>query len=77
MNSNDSFLRACTLLGSQRELAARLGVSFQAISQVACDRRPIPAEWCPVIEEATKGEVRCELLRPDVRCVVLRGKTDE
>ena len=77
MNSNDSFLRACKLLGSQRELAARLGVSFQAISQVACDRRPIPAEWCPVIEEATKGEVRCESLRPDVRWGVLRRNTDE
>ena len=32
----------------------------------------VPAEYCPRIEEATGGLVRCEDLRPDVRWDVLR-----
>lgn len=28
--------------------------------------RPIPKERCPAIEQAAKGKVRAELLRPDV-----------
>jgi DNA-binding transcriptional regulator YdaS (Cro superfamily) len=30
----------------------------------------VPAEWCPRIEEATKGEVRRHQLRPDLWPVV-------
>lgn len=37
------------------------------------DQMP-PAEYCPDIERATRGEVRCEELRPDVDWAVLRGK---
>ena len=32
----------------------------------------VPAEYCPRIEAATNGLVRCEDLRPDVRWDVLR-----
>lgn len=34
--------------------------------------RKVPAEWCPVIEEATKRKIRCEDLRPDIDWAVLR-----
>jgi len=34
----------------------------------------VPAEYCPSIERATNGAVRCEELRPDVDWSVLRRK---
>jgi DNA-binding transcriptional regulator YdaS (Cro superfamily) len=34
------------------------------ISQWACGSRPIPAERCPAIEQATDGEVTCEEMSP-------------
>jgi len=34
--------------------------------------RKVPAEWCPIIEEATQRKLRCEDLRPDVDWAVLR-----
>lgn len=35
-------------------------------------RQNVPAEYCPAIERATGGMVRCEELRPDVEWDVLR-----
>lgn len=35
--------------------------------------RKVPAEWCPTIESATSGRIRCEDLRPDIDWVVLRN----
>ena len=32
----------------------------------------VPAQYCPTIERATSGQVRCEDLRPDVEWGVLR-----
>lgn len=34
--------------------------------------RGVPAEYCPAIERATRGTVRCEDLRPDIDWAVLR-----
>jgi hypothetical protein len=39
--------------------------------------RPVPAERCPVIEQATNGLVTCEELRPDIPWGVLRNKQPE
>jgi len=33
----------------------------------------VPAEFCPDIERATLGRIRCEELRPDVDWAYLRG----
>lgn len=67
--------RAAEALGSQRALAELLGVSNGAVSQWKTPGRRIPAEYCPVIERATKDRgkpVMCEELRPDMDWAILR-----
>lgn len=66
--------RATGIVGSQSVLAAALGVSKGAVSQWKEEGRRVPAEHCPIIEEMTRGAVRCEDLRPDIRWDVLRAK---
>lgn len=58
--------------GRRSELAKRIGVNPQLLSQWIHGVRPVPAARCPAIEEATNGKVRCEDLRPDVAWHVLR-----
>lgn len=65
---------AAEVLGSQKALAAALGVSTGAVSQWKEEGRKIPAEHCPVIERLTRGKVRCEQMRPDIAWGVLRRK---
>lgn len=65
--------KACDVLGSQRALADRLGVTPPTINQWISGARPVPAERCPAIERATGGAVTCEELRPDVDWAYLRG----
>ena len=60
-------------VGGPTKLAAILSVSAQAVCFWRDGQRKIPAERCPLIEEATGGLVRCEDLRPDVRWDVLRS----
>ena len=64
---------AAAILGSQKALADRVGVTPAAVNQWISGFRPIPAERCPTIERATKGVIRCEDLRPDVDWAYLRG----
>ncbi|RST54125.1 transcriptional regulator [Variovorax sp. DXTD-1] len=68
----NSIRKACEVLGSQTALAKALEVTPAAVNQWISGARPIPAEKCPAIERATKGQVRCEDLRPDVAWDVLR-----
>lgn len=68
----DAIDRAAEVLGSQTALAELLGVSKGAVSQWKDPGRRVPAEYCPLIERATQGKVRCEELRPDVAWEVLR-----
>lgn len=68
-----SAARAIQAAGSQTELARRIGVTKQFVSHWATGRRAVPAEYCPAIERATGGAVRCEDLRPDIDWAVLRG----
>jgi DNA-binding transcriptional regulator YdaS (Cro superfamily) len=64
-------------IGSQRgnatRLAASLAISPQYLSQMASGYRPVPAEYCPLIEHLTDGSVRCESLRPDIAWELVRG----
>lgn len=69
---NIAFEAVCKFAGSQKKLADRLGVTPGFISQVVNGRRPVPIEWCPVIEEMTGGMYLCEFLRPDVKWGVVR-----
>lgn len=50
---------------TQRELAAKLGITPVLINQWANGKRPIPPERCVEIERATNGEVTRPELRPD------------
>lgn len=64
--------KACAILGGQRVLADRLGVTPPFVNQWLSGYRRVPAERCPDIERLTGGAVRCEDLRPDVDWGVLR-----
>jgi len=69
--------RAAEILGSQTALAELLGLSKGAVSQWKEPGRRVPAEYCPLIERATQGRVRCEELRPDVAWDVLREQSNK
>lgn len=73
----DAIERAAECLGSQSALADLCGVSKGAVSQWKEPGRRVPAEYCPLIERATDGKVRCEQLRPDVAWDVLRMQAGE
>lgn len=68
--------RAVDLLNGQAALAAAIGVKQQNVWNWLNRAGGIPpAEFCPAIERATEGKVRCEELRPDVAWDVVRGQT--
>lgn len=66
--------RAARIVGTQAGIAKALNVTKAAVSQWKGAGGQVPAEHCPLIEEMTKGAVRCEDMRPDIRWDVLRGK---
>lgn len=66
--------RAIQHVGSgQVGLAKAIGASPQQVQQWLYGKRPVPYEWCPRIEVATKGTVRADELRPDVEWLRDRG----
>ncbi len=67
----DAIKRACDVIGSQRSLAALLGVTPGAVSQWESGK--VPIQHCIEIEKATGGLVRCEELRPDMDWHYLRA----
>jgi DNA-binding transcriptional regulator YdaS (Cro superfamily) len=68
--------KAISILGGASALARFIGVTPQAACNYR-DGREVPAEFCPTIERATNGAVRCEDLRPDVDWTYLRGTNKE
>ena len=52
--------------GKQSDLARILGVTPQAVNQWVQGTRPVPAQHCLAIEQATAGSVSRHDLRPDV-----------
>lgn len=67
----EALQRAIDLLKGPNALASAIGVSTSA-PHMWKKRQRVPAEYCPAIERATSGAVRCEDLRPDVAWDVLR-----
>lgn len=65
--------RAIDAVGGISALAIEIGVKSSTPSMWK-QRGNVPAEYCPSIEKATSGAVRCEELRPDVDWSVLRAK---
>ena len=66
MTPNQALEEAVSIVGSMEALGDELGVTKGAVGQWKIDGRRIPAEHCPAIERLTKGQVRCEKLRPDI-----------
>lgn len=65
--------RAVTLLGGPVRTARTLDVKGHRHQTVqGWLRDGVPAKYCPLIERATAGAVRCEDLRPDIAWCVLR-----
>ena len=64
--------RAIAVAGSQADLARRINVVQQVVNNWL-RRGNVPADYCPAIERATGGAVRCEDLRPDVDWGYLRA----
>lgn len=68
----DHVKEAIKALGGLRGAQQALGLrSYQVIQQWSKTR--VPAEYCPEIEKATHGIVRCEDLRPDIDWAFLRA----
>jgi DNA-binding transcriptional regulator YdaS (Cro superfamily) len=74
--STEKIMDACRSAGGQAALARLIGASPAFVYQWTTGRRPVPAEFCPKIERATQGQVRCEDLRPDIEWSVLRHPCD-
>lgn len=53
--------------GAQSRLAARIEAQPQLVWQWANGVKPVPADRCTSIEQATEGVCACEELRPDLR----------
>lgn len=70
----DALKQATDVVGSQAELARKLGIKSQVVNNWA-RRGNVPAEYCPSIEKVTGRKVVCEELRPDVDWAFIR-KTD-
>lgn len=71
---NTALQKAVEVVGSQVALAAALGVRQGHVWKwLNTAVEGVPAKYCPSIERATGGAVRCEDLRPDVEWGVLRG----
>ncbi len=66
--------KAIDTAGGATKLAQALGISVQRLTNWL--ERGVPAEWCPIIERACGGAVRCEELRPDVAWGILREPCD-
>lgn len=71
---NLSFMAVCQFFGSQTKTAQVLRVSRAMVNHVVLGRRPMPAEWAPLIEEASKGKFLCEELCPKVKWSVIANR---
>ena len=72
MHRMDGLSKAITLSGGQSGLAVKLGVAPQVVHNWL-QRGNVPAEYCPAIERATDGMVRCEDIRKDVDWAFIRN----
>lgn len=59
--------------GTAKRLAEALGVSKSMLSQLAAGTAPMSPERAIEIEKHTKGQVRCEVLCPEVDWAYVRG----
>lgn len=73
MPMNKSIQKAIEIVGSQSELARRIGAGCKQQNVWRWLHMDyVPADRCIQIEAATEGQVRVEDLRPDVPWHVIR-----
>lgn len=65
--------KAVRLLGGPVKAAGALHIRHYQTIQRWQREGTVPADYCPTIERATSGAVRCEDLRPDVDWAYLRS----
>jgi DNA-binding transcriptional regulator YdaS (Cro superfamily) len=65
-NFQDLIKQAVDIVGSQRELAQKIGKSQQSVSHWINGASKIPAEDATAIEAATHGRITRAQLRPDL-----------
>lgn len=74
--------KAIQIIGGQTATAKAVGRGLKQahvwgwLNSPNPDTTP-PAEYCPALERATHGAVKCEELRPDVEWHVLRSNCEE
>ena len=61
-----TLLEWLSVWGRTASLSRQLGVSESMVSMWGSGRRRVTAERCLEIERVTKGQVRCETMRPDL-----------
>jgi DNA-binding transcriptional regulator YdaS (Cro superfamily) len=66
MQLNRNVLRAIEYVGSQKELAAKIGVTAPMVTFMKTGRQPVPLNLALRIEQATRGAVTAVELRPDL-----------
>lgn len=76
MGDMEALNRAIGIFGTQSALASEIDVIPQTLNNWIARGR-VPADYCPDIERATGGKVRCEELRPDVNWAYLRATSTE
>lgn len=71
----EALKKAVEIMGSQTALANAIKASPQTVNNWF-RRGKVPAEYCPAIEKATHGKVRCEELQPRVDWSFIRASQD-
>ncbi|WP_392564345.1 helix-turn-helix domain-containing protein [Orbus wheelerorum] len=75
MVKNNTFLEmAIKKIGSQKKLADEIGVVQSCVWKWLHGETRIPLDKAMNIELLTKGQVKCEELRPDINWSILRNK---
>jgi len=62
----DAIQRAVEIVGTQTELARRIGATQGQVSHWVVGFKPVPPNRCIPIEKATEGQVTRYELRPDI-----------
>lgn len=62
----DAFARAVAIIGGEKKTASRTSLLQSYIHDVLFNDSELVADFCPEIERAARGLVKCEELRPDL-----------
>jgi len=75
MEPNTAMQRAIYILGSQKRLSRAAGISQPFANEVAKGKKCLSLEYALRIEQATRGLVLAEELRPDLASLIRQWRT--